>query len=121
MAIVAARNIGVIENAGPNTLKAFIEDTIKTAKAVDIGVAFVTTSGLKQVIRWLKKAGSRGHVRILTGFYQCFTEPDALRKLLALAAQLPNGRFELRVSTNERFHWKSYCLFTASTAIISVG
>ncbi|HEX4792466.1 MAG TPA: phospholipase D-like domain-containing protein [Humisphaera sp.] len=121
MATIGAKNIGVIENAGPNNLKAFIKDTIKAANKVDIGVAFITVGGLEHVSRWLKKAGSRGTVRVLTGFYQCFTEPAALRKLLELKSQLKSGRFEVRVSTDKRFHWKAYFFFTPSTATIAIG
>ena len=121
MAIIAAKNVGVVENAGPNNLKAFLAETIRTATAVDIGVAFVTVGGLDQVIRWLKKASGRGSVRILTGFYQCFTKPDALRKLLTLKSQFGASRFDVRVANGLHFHWKAYFLFTASKATIAIG
>jgi len=63
----------------------------------------------------------RGSVRILTGFYQCFTKPDALRKLLTLKSQFGASRFDVRVANGLHFHWKAYFLFTASKATIAIG
>ena len=74
--------LGVIENAGPNHLRGFLKRHIPAARAVDIAVAFVTQAGLADLLPTLKKASMNGPVRVLTGLYQCFTEPEALQSLL---------------------------------------
>ncbi len=66
-------------------------------------VAFITNSGvacLYDILQELAKKNIRG--KILASQYQNFTEPMALRKLLAL----PN--LELRILTDENFHAKGY-------------
>lgn len=120
MSHASVRNLGVVENAGPNHLKGFMHDAISKASDVDIGVAFITESGLTHLISALKKAAGRGRVRILTGLYQCFTEPKALRTLLRVQSQAAE-QFELRISTDEHFHWKAYFFFSPSLVRVSIG
>src|SRR4051812_12749298 len=95
--------LGAIENAGPNNLKAFLKVHSKGTSGIDIAVAFVTQSGVTHLLPSLKKAAMSGRVRLLTGLYQCFTEPQALRLLLAEQKDT-SGRLSVRLSINPHFH-----------------
>jgi HKD family nuclease len=112
--------LGAIENSGPNHLKAFLRAHSKGTLGIDIAVAFVTQSGFTELLPSLKKAAMNGPVRILTGLYQCFTEPQALRLLLAEQNDT-SGRLSVRLSINPHFHWKAYFLQRARTAKIVIG
>src|SRR5438445_10564711 len=117
MAKRQVKSVGVVENSGPNTLKSLIEDSIPNATAVDVGVAFITNSGLDHVVSPLKKALTGGRIRILTGLYQSFTEPSALRRLLLIQDQ-SKGKFQVRLSTDKHFHWKTYFVFKRSSVTV---
>ena len=112
--------LGTIENAGPNTLVAFLRNAGAACDQIDIGVAFITAAGLDSLLYLLKKAASLGSVRVLTGLYQGFTEPRALRTLL-MEQKRADGRFSVRVSTDQRFHWKAYFLVRRDTARVVIG
>ena len=116
----AITGLGVIENAGPNHLRGFLKQHIKTAKSVDIAVAFVTLAGLSDLLPVLKKASMNGSVRLLTGLYQCFTEPEALRVLLAEQTDTAD-RLSVRLSTDPHFHWKAYFLLKGGKATAVIG
>lgn len=80
---------------------------------VDIAVAFVQYSGLKQLIPQLEDLIERGgNVRILTGDYFDVSDPDALQWLLDLSLATDTGkRLSLRIfETGGRgsFHPKAY-------------
>lgn len=110
--------VGAIENAGPNTLRTFLQNTGRSAKQIDIAVAFLTSAGLNSILYLLTRRGTR--VRVLTGLYQGFTEPSALRTLLQ-AERGSKGRLSVRISTNPRFHWKAYFLVGPRSADVVVG
>src|SRR5690349_17804578 len=96
--------VGIVENAGPNTLASFLRNAGSVAGSVDIASAFVTSAGLGLMSRLLRKVTVKGRVRILTGLYQGFTEPDALRALLR-EQQETEGRLSVRISKDRHFHW----------------
>jgi len=112
--------VNMIENAGPNSLKAFLEARLPSATQVDIAAAFVTQAGLNPVLHLLHRAAARGRVRLLTGLYECFTEPQALRTLLRVQQQTA-GRLSVRLSTGKRFHWKAYLIRRRSSSTAVVG
>ena len=112
--------IGVIENAGPNHLRGYLKENIKNFSGVDIAVAFITQAGLDELLLTLRKASKQGPVRLLTGLYQCFTEPKALRILLAQQSDT-QGRLSVRLSPIPHFHWKAYFLLGRHQATAIVG
>jgi HKD family nuclease len=70
------------------------------AVRLDIAAAFVLDSGVEGINEHLKDVvGRGGHLRILTGDHLDLTEPNALRRLLDLAALAARGAgtAELRV------------------------
>ena len=112
--------VGAIENSGPNTLVSYLRNAGTAATHIDIAVAFITAAGLESVLHLLKRISARGHVRLLTGLYQGFTEPKALRMLLR-EQQQSDGRFSVQISTDQHFHWKTYFLICKTTAQVIIG
>jgi HKD family nuclease len=115
-----AARIGTVTNTGLNTLARFLDAQGKGCERIDIAVAFVTAAGLDQVLHLLKRVAAKGEVRILTGFYQGFTEPKALRTLLREQRNTA-GRLSVKVSNDPHFHWKAYLLVKKATARVVVG
>ena len=111
---------GIIENCGPNNLRDTLRAEIKKAFEVRIAVAFVTQSGLEKIIQPLREVSVRGKVRLITGLYQCFTEPKALLTLLSIQDKTRNG-FSIRLSTEPLFHRKVYLLEYRTQAKVIIG
>jgi HKD family nuclease len=86
----------------------------------DLAAAFVTSAGVDSVLHLLQRVATKGNVRVLTGLYQGFTDPKALRTLLRVE-QETGGTLSIRVSTVPHFHWKSYFLLKQSTAAVVIG
>ena len=112
----------IIENNELDNLRDTLEDLLAKATEVCISVAFVTQSGLDEIIYSLQQVTAEGRkekVRLLTGLYQRVTEPKALDALLGLQTQT-KGRFSVRLSTEPKFHRKVYLVEndTQATAII---
>jgi superfamily II DNA or RNA helicase/HKD family nuclease/diadenosine tetraphosphate (Ap4A) HIT family hydrolase len=100
---------------GDDPLLPHLRAHLTSAVRVDIAVAFVLQRGLSVIDEHLKDVVRRGgHLRILTGDYLDVTEPNALRRLLDLAALAApaTGTVELRVfeTMGDSFHPKSYIL-----------
>lgn len=112
--------LGLIENAGPNHLRGFLKSHATSTTGIDIAVAFVTQRGLDELLPSLRKASSNRPVRIVTGLYHGFTEPQALKSLLAEQKDT-QGRLSVRLSNNTRFHWKLYVLHRQKTATAVIG
>ena len=71
--------------ASRSYVRTMIEDELADCESFAISVAFVTNSGLKQLLYVLKELAEKGTPgRILTADYLCFSEPIALRRLLGL-------------------------------------
>lgn len=112
--------VGTIENSGPNTLVSFLRNVGKGASQIDVAVAFVTEAGLDPLLYLLKQTAKRGNVRVLTGLYQGFTDPKALRRLLREQRETQE-RIAVRISCDSHFHWKTYFVRKGKTAHIIVG
>ncbi len=82
---------------------------LDTGVKADIAVAFLTVTGLEQVMPRLQELLERqGTLRFLTGDQECFNHPAALRQLLDLG---PTERCQLRVfecDNRHQFHPKFY-------------
>lgn len=101
-----------------NTVLAGIEQELQHCDTFWFSVAFVTRSGmivLKNLFRELAEKQPSVKGRILTGDYQHFNEPKALRELL----EFPN--LEVRVYTEEDFHTKGYFFEKDSVCTLIVG
>jgi HKD family nuclease len=109
----------VIENSGPNNLRDTLRAKLAKASEVCVAVAFVTESGLDEILQSLRQVAAHGQVRIITGLYQCVTEPNALKTLLRVQKETC-GNFSVRLSREPQFHRKFFLVGnkTQATAII---
>lgn len=113
-------HVGTIDNTGPNRLVSFLRTAGAGCVNIDVAVAFVTSAGLDIVLNLLQRTASLGRVRFLTGLYQGFTEPKALRTLLR-AQEETGGKLSAHVSTVTHFHWKCYFLLKRTSATVVIG
>jgi HKD family nuclease len=113
-------NAGVVNNRGRNTLSEFLRATATPSSRIDIGVAFVSAKGLNSILFRLKQSRGSGRVRLLTGTYQSFTDPSALRSLMKAEQEL-KGRLSARLAANDRFHWKAYLVAKGATCFAAIG
>jgi HKD family nuclease len=109
-----------IENVGPNSVLSNLRRMTKGAGRVDIAVAFISASGLNQLLPSLQRVASRGEVRILTGLYQGITDPRALSTLLRVQEQT-RGHLSVRISRESKFHRKLYLVRTGGNVKAVVG
>ncbi len=94
--------------------------SIKAATSIDIIVSFLMESGVKLILKDLKKAVDRGaKVRILTGNYLNITEPQALYLLKSHFGD----RIDLRFYNvaNKSFHPKAYIFHNEEDSEIYIG
>lgn len=88
---------------GMKVLSSIIQE-LRHCEEFYFSVAFITNSGVTSLMNSLDELQKKGTVRgkILTSQYQNFTEPTALKRLLAF----PN--IELKIATEENLHAKGY-------------
>jgi HKD family nuclease len=104
----------VIDNRGPNNMRDALNERLKRVSSVDVAVAFVTAAGVDKLLISLRAASKRGHVRVLTGLYEWFTEPAALRRLLSATS----ATFEASISRRRKFHPKLWILHGRKTVCV---
>jgi HKD family nuclease len=111
-----------IENNGPDnlrdTLKALLSKT--STNEVCVAVAFITQSGLDEIIQPLRQVAAQGSVKLITGLYQHVTEPKALETLLNIQRET-RGNFSVKISKEPQFHRKFYILESKSQITAIVG
>ncbi len=103
----------VLTTGDPIPLLPQLEHDLARAARVDIAVAFVMPSGVDRLMPHFEDLlGRGGSLRLLTGDYLGITDPDALQRLLDLAALHTAGRVSLRifVTDGRSFHPKAYLL-----------
>lgn len=112
--------LDIIENSGPDNLRDVLNFQLSRAARVSIAVAFVTQSGLEEILQSLRQVAANGNVRLLTGLYQKVTEPLALRTLLRVQEET-RERFAVRLSREPQFHRKLYLLSSRSHSMAVLG
>lgn len=112
--------LSIIDNEGQNHLLDALRTLCETASALELEVAFVTSSGVKKLLPSLRKVAARGGVRILTGLYQSITEPAALRALIKVQRQT-KGKLTVKLARERDFHRKMYLARTKGTLQVIVG
>lgn len=94
--------------------------SIARADRIDIIVSFLMESGVRMLLKDLKKALDRGvHIRLLTGNYLGITQPSAL---YLIKKELGN-RIDLRFysETNRSFHPKAYIFHRGTESELYIG
>ena len=107
-------------NRGPASLLESLQREYKRATHATIFVAFITEDGARRVLNGLRRISRRGEVRLLTGLYQGFTSPEALRLLLQAEKQSV-GKLSVRLSKHPGFHRKVYLMEKKNTSVLVVG
>lgn len=115
-----AVKLDVIENRDPDNLRDMLRAECKRAVDMAIGVAFVTQSGLDDILQSLRQVAVSGRVRLLTGLYQKVTEPQALRTLLRVQDET-RGQFSVRLSTEPQYHRKVYAIRGRTSTAVIIG
>lgn len=111
----------VIENIGKdNNLRDVLKTCFAKASEAYIAVAFVTESGLNEIIQPLGEVAVRGKVRLITGLYQHVTEPKALKTLLSMQNE-PRTNLSVKLSKEPQFHRKIYLMENKRQAIAIIG
>lgn len=112
--------LALIDNAGPNTLRAALRHRLAAGSEVRMQVAFATMAGVNTLLSALQRAANGGSVRIIVGLYQGITEPGALRLLLQ-AADGSSGRLRVRLSKHLQLHAKMYVITTRTRSTCVIG
>lgn len=93
-----------------------IINELKNCDEFFLSVAFVTNSGVAVLINTLKELEEKGiHGKIIASQYQNFTEPQALRRLLAFS------NIKLKIIVEGNFHAKGYIFRHGETYSLIVG
>ncbi len=106
----------LIENKHTNNnFSTLLREALAVADSIELAVAFLSYSGLKEggILNFIKNKEKR--VRVLTSTRDGITEPKALRKLIK------RKNVELRLSLDNNFHSKLYIITTRKGKIIFIG
>ena len=92
------------------------------ASSAYIASAFLTSASLERIEEALIEAENSNptEIRLLVGLYQRFTSAASITKAYKLQEKYPNN-FWVRISRNNRFHWKLYMFTKNSDQRIYVG
>ncbi|WP_022750208.1 DEAD/DEAH box helicase family protein [Lachnobacterium bovis] len=95
-------------------------NSIRTAKKIDIVVSFLMESGVKMLLKELRKAIDNGvKIRLLTGNYLGITQPSALYLIKHELGNLVDLRFYNE--KNRSFHPKAYIFHYEKYSDIFIG
>ncbi|MCI0570367.1 MAG: DUF3427 domain-containing protein, partial [Myxococcaceae bacterium] len=120
-----APSSSVLTRGEADPLLPALKRDIDAANDVDIAVAFTMSSGVERILLHLRDVVARGGtLRLLTGDYLDVTDPDALRRLMDLAQELPAERVQLRIFQSGgqvSFHPKTYICRSSQHGVAYVG
>lgn len=104
-----SRARSLVSGGSEDPLLPHLVELLDQASAVDIAVAFTMQSGVNLILPHLQDVLDRGgRVRILTGDYLGFSEPNALRLLSDLTGDIQLKIYE---AGSTSFHPKSYIFY----------
>jgi len=112
--------LDLIDNDGATCMIDELTKEVGTCRIARFATASLTSSGVQLIERALRAGNLSWHLRLLVGLYNGHTEAAALRKLLRLQKQR-NGRIEVRIARNPRFHWKLYLFESEGRATGFIG
>lgn len=96
-------NLVLSSNGGPASLLKTIQQEQRNVIHAIVFVAFITEDGVRRILNGLKQVARRGGVNLITGLYQGFTSPEALRLLLQAQRQT-GGNLSVRFLRHPGFH-----------------
>lgn len=115
--------IEAIPNKGPASMGPEVTECFNWASSSYIASAFLTSASLERIEEALieaEKTHNPTEIRLLIGLYQRFTSATSIAKAYKLQEKYPN-KFGVRISRNNRFHWKLYMFTKNSDQRIYVG
>lgn len=113
--------LDLINNSGPIDFKEEIEKQLKTCNHFSIATAFITKEAIKLLDIFLNENKNKDRTgRLITGFYQCFNSRKDLNELNEMMKK-SDGRLIVKISSNEKFHWKLYNFFNSNKTISYIG
>ncbi len=115
--------IEAIPNKGPASVGPEITECFGWANNAYIASAFLTLASLERIEEALitsEETHNQIEIRLLVGLYQRFTSAASIAKAIKLQEKYPN-KFWVRISRNNRFHWKLYIFTKNSNGRLYVG
>lgn len=113
--------LDLINNSGPIDFKDEIAEQLKTCNHFSIATAFITKDAIKLLNIFLSENKNNDRTgRLITGFYQCFNSRKDLNELNEMM-KVSKGRLIVKISSNERFHWKLYNFLYSNKTISYIG
>jgi HKD family nuclease len=114
-------NHEIITNKGIRNFGQELEEHMLYCNNFEIATAFITDEALKLIEIFLYKNKNANRIgKLITGFYHCFNSQKVLLKLQDLA-KISRGRLSVKISRNERFHWKYYGFEYANRNFVYLG
>jgi HKD family nuclease len=112
----------LVLNIGNVSHRARIESAMINADSIRIAVGFLGSSGLEHLRTALEKSVERGAiVNTYVGLSLHWTEPNALRELLAICSKRAGNKVFLCDPPGLTFHPKIYCCQHATKTVLIVG
>jgi len=90
----------------------------KTPVEIIVAAAFLDNYAIQTIEEWLSNEKT-AKIRLLTGVMNRWNRKRVFRRLYALAQERP--KLEVRISRDERFHWKFFGLISDSQCIYFIG
>lgn len=115
--------IEAIPNKGLASVGPEITECFGWASNAYIASAFLTLASLERIEETLitsEETHNQIEIRLLVGLYQRFTSAASIAKAYKLQEKYPD-KFWVRISRNNRFHWKLYMFTKDSNRRIYVG
>lgn len=109
----------LISNRGTTNFDAILSEEFKKCKTFDIASAFITEHALTLLGKFAKNKYKNRQGRILISLYQSFNSKSILTELARISSS--NKNIQVRISRNERFHWKFYQFKYVSKKTVYIG
>lgn len=111
----------LVTNKGIHTLKEELEINLKECRSFKIASAFITEEGVNLFKGFLSRNKYKARSgRILISLYNGFNSRKTLEQLKNLAID-SNGRIQIHISKDLKFHWKYYQFIHKTKSILFIG
>ncbi len=113
--------VELINNTGIQNLRRQLEDQMLTCNSFNIASAFITSEALQVLQTFLIKNKAKNRIgRLLISLYQCFNTKEILQNLFQLQKK-SNGKLQVNISRDKKFHWKHYYFKNSINNIAYIG
>jgi HKD family nuclease len=109
-----------IDNDGAASMRIALRAALEGCTHARLSTASLTRKGIEFIEDALATGHKNLNIQLLVGLYNGHTEAAALRRLLRMQND-SDGRFEVRIAQNPRFHWKMYLFKNKKQVTAFVG